>query len=40
MPNGHVQSYKLGGDTLSVTVERNQNGLVANPVTIKAVRAE
>jgi hypothetical protein len=33
-------SYKLAGNTLWVTLERNQNGPVANPVTIKAVRAE
>ena len=33
-------SYKLAGDTLWVTAERNQNGPVANPVTVKAVRAE
>ncbi len=33
-------SYKLAGDTLWVTLERNQNGPVANPVTIKAIRAE
>jgi hypothetical protein len=33
-------SYKLAGNTLWVTLERNQNGPVANPVTIKAVRVE
>ena len=33
-------SYKLEGDTLWVTFVRNQNGLIANPVTIKAVRVE
>ena len=33
-------SYKLDGDTLWVTIVKNQNGPVTNPVTIKAVRAE
>jgi hypothetical protein len=33
-------SFKLTGDTLLITAERNQNGPVANPVTVKAVRVE
>ena len=33
-------SFKLTGDTLLVTAEGNQNGPVANPVTVKAVRVE
>ena len=33
-------SFKLMGDTLLVTSEGNQNGPVANPVTVKAVRVE
>ena len=33
-------SYKLEGDTMWVTQQRNQNGPFANPVTIKAVRVE
>jgi hypothetical protein len=33
-------SYRLDGDTLWVTAERNQNGPIANPVTVKAVRVE
>ena len=33
-------SYKLDGDTLWVTQQRNQNGPFANPVTVKAVRVE
>jgi hypothetical protein len=33
-------SFKLTGDTLLVTAERNQNGPIANPVTVKAVRVE
>ena len=33
-------SYKLDGDTLWVTQQRNQNGPFANPVTIKVVRVE
>jgi hypothetical protein len=33
-------SFKLTGDTLLVTAEGNQNGAVANPVTVKAVRVE
>jgi hypothetical protein len=33
-------SYRLEGDTIWVTEQRNQDGPVANPVTIKAVRIE
>ena len=33
-------SFKLTGDTLLVTAEGNQNGPVANPVTVKATRVE
>jgi hypothetical protein len=33
-------SFTLTGNTLLVTAERNQNGPVANPVTVKAVRVE
>jgi Lipocalin-like domain len=33
-------SYKLDGDTLTVTFQKDQNGPIANPVTIKAVRVE
>jgi hypothetical protein len=33
-------SFKLTGDTLLITAEGNQNGPVANPVTVKAVRVE
>ena len=33
-------SYKLDGDTIWVTQQRNQHGPFANPVTIKAVRIE
>jgi len=33
-------SYKLDGDTIWVTQQRNQQGPFANPVTIKAVRIE
>jgi hypothetical protein len=33
-------SYKLVGDTIWVTQQRNQNGPFANPVTVKAVRVE
>ena len=33
-------SFTLIGNTLLVTAERNQNGPVANPVTVKAVRVE
>ena len=33
-------SYKLDGDTLSLTQERNQNGPFANPFSLKLVRVE
>lgn len=33
-------SFTLTGDTLLVTAKGNQNGPVANPVTVKAVRVE
>ena len=33
-------SYRLEGSTLRVTAERNQNGPIANPVTVKSVRVE
>lgn len=33
-------SYRLEGGTLWVTAERNQNGPIANPVTVKSVRVE
>lgn len=33
-------SYRLDGDTIWVTQQRNQNGPFANPATIKAVRIE
>jgi hypothetical protein len=33
-------SFKVDGDTLWVTQQRNQQGPFANPVTIKAVRTE
>ena len=33
-------SYKLDGNTIWVTQQRNQQGPFANPVTIKAVRVE
>lgn len=33
-------SYRLEGTTLWVTAERNQNGSIANPVTVKLVRVE
>jgi len=33
-------SYKLEGGTLWVTAERNQDGSIANPVTVKSVRLE
>jgi hypothetical protein len=35
-----VYSYKLNGDTLWVTQQRNQNGPFANPFTLKLVRVE
>lgn len=33
-------AYKQDGDTLSLTQQRNQNGLFANPFTLKLVRVE
>ena len=33
-------SYKLEGDTLSLTQQRNQNGPFANPFTLKLIRVE
>jgi len=33
-------SYRLESNTLWVTAERNQKGPIANPVTVKCVRAE
>jgi hypothetical protein len=33
-------TYELTGDTLLVTAKGNQNGPVANPVTVKALRVE
>ena len=33
-------SYKRGGDTPSLTQQRNQNGPFANPFTLKLVRVE
>jgi hypothetical protein len=33
-------AYKLDGDTLSLTQQRNQNGPIANPFTLKLVRVE
>ena len=33
-------SYKLDGDTLSLTQQRNQNGAFANPFTLKLARVE
>ena len=33
-------SYKLDGDTLSLTQQRNQNGPFTNPFTLKLVRVE
>ena len=33
-------SFKLDGDTMWVTQQRNQNGPFANPVTVKVVRVE
>ena len=35
-----VYSCKLEGDTVTLTVQRNQNGPIANPATIKLVRVE
>ena len=33
-------SYKLDGDTLSLTQQRNQNGVFANPFALKLMRVE
>jgi len=33
-------AYKLDGDTLSLTQQRNQNGLFANPFALKLMRVE
>ena len=33
-------SFTVTGDTLLITAEGNQNGPIANPVTVKAVRVE
>jgi hypothetical protein len=33
-------SYRLDGDTLWVTAQKNQDGPIAHPVTVKAVRVE
>ena len=33
-------SYKLDGDTLSLTQQRNQNGPITNPFALKLVRVE
>jgi hypothetical protein len=33
-------TYTLDGDTLRVTFQKNQNGPIANPVTVKAIRVE
>jgi hypothetical protein len=33
-------SYRLDGDTMWVTQQRNENGPFANPVTVKVVRVE
>ncbi len=35
-----VYTYKIEGDTIWVTQQRNQDGPFANPATIKAVRVE
>jgi len=33
-------AYKLEGDTLSLTQQRNQNGPFANPFTLRLTRVE
>ena len=33
-------AYKLEGDTLSLTQQRNQNGPIATPFTLKLTRVE
>jgi hypothetical protein len=35
-----VYSYKLEGDTLTLTAQRDRNGPVAHPFTVKLVRVE
>ena len=41
VPQAFIEySFKLDGNTIWVTQQRNQNGAFANPVTIKAVRIE
>ena len=35
-----VYSCKLEGSTFTLTQQRNQNGPIANPATIKLVRVE
>ena len=35
-----IYSFRMDGDTIWVTQQRNQNGPFANPFTIKAVRVE
>jgi hypothetical protein len=35
-----VYTYKLEGDTLTLTAQTDRNGLVANPFTVKLVRIE
>lgn len=35
-----VYTYKLAGDTLTLTAQRDRNGPVANPFTVKLVRIE
>ena len=35
-----IYSYKFEGDTLTVTAQRDRNGPVANPFTVKLVRIE
>ncbi len=35
-----IYSYKVEGNTMWVTTLKNQNGPIANPVTVKAVRVE
>jgi len=40
-PQGDASySYKLDGDTLSLTQQQNQNGPFANPFALKLVRVE
>jgi hypothetical protein len=35
-----VYSYKLEGNSLTLTAQRDRNGPIANPVTVKLVRVE